>query len=71
VVHMDAPLLGARNRVILAGVMSPFRSGAGVFAIQQPNASGISLDQSSGTIKTPPVRQHLIRRTAIVMVLLG
>jgi hypothetical protein len=43
---MDAPLLGARNRVILAGVLSPFRSKAGVFSIQQPNASGVSLGQT-------------------------
>jgi hypothetical protein len=43
---MDAPLLGARNRVILAGVLSPFRSKAGVFSIQQTNASGVSLSQT-------------------------
>ena len=53
---MDAPLLGARNRVILAGIMSPFRSKAGVFAIQQPSASEVSLNPSQ-SIGTPPVRQ--------------
>jgi hypothetical protein len=54
---MDAPLLGARNRVILAGVLSPFRSKAGVFTSQRSNASGVSLDKSRST-ESASVRKH-------------
>lgn len=54
---MDAPLLGARNRVILAGVLSPFRSKAGVFTIPRANASGVSLDQLRST-EALSVRKH-------------
>jgi hypothetical protein len=54
---MDAPLLGAQNRVILAGVLSPFRSKAGVVSIQQIKGSGTTLTQSH-TTEAPPVRQH-------------
>ena len=45
-VHLDAPLLGAQNRVILAGVLSPFRSKAGVFAMQHTSPSSESFDRS-------------------------
>lgn len=44
--HLDAPLLGAQNRVILAGVLSPFRSKAGVFAMQHTNPSSEIFDRS-------------------------
>ena len=54
---MDTPLLGARNRVILAGVMSPFRSKAGVFAVQQASVSTVSVKQSH-SIENLPSRQH-------------
>lgn len=53
-VHLDAPLLGAQNRVILAGVLSPFRSKAGLFAMQRTSPSSESFDRSC-SIRTSPV----------------
>lgn len=44
-VHIDAPLLGAQNRVILAGLLSPFRSKTDVLAMPQEHESKKSLDR--------------------------
>lgn len=51
--HLDAPLLGTQNRVILAGVLSPFRSKAGLFAMQHTSPSSESLNRSY-SIRTSP-----------------
>ncbi|GAB1739772.1 hypothetical protein NU219Hw_g4709t1 [Hortaea werneckii] len=53
-VHLDAPLLGAQNRVILAGVLSPFRSKTGLFAMQHTSPSNESFNRSC-SIRTSPV----------------
>lgn len=53
-VHLDAPLLGAQNRVMLAGMLSPFRSKAGLFATQRTSPSSESFDRSYST-RTSPV----------------